>query len=127
MVSKEDLDWRGVRNASLLEADNRYTMHRLTNAIFVVCYFAAMICHIVCFGVLLNKLNEIKDKIGDPPNTEVCVLYVDVSNVKINGTPVAEYKGKHTCDMVIYTSIILAISAVGMMIFLSIRTYFVKK
>ena len=63
MVFKEDLDWRSDRLAAVAraEADNPYTLHRVANAIFVVCHFAAMICYIVCFGVLLSKQDELEN------------------------------------------------------------------
>ena len=127
--SKEDLDWRGARIAATVEPDTRYTLHRVTNLIFAVCQFAAMICHIICFGVLLNKINEIKDKIGRPPGEEVCLLYIGVTDTVIDGETYkkVEYNGGHSCDFVIFGSIILAIMAGIMLIFFIVRILLVNK
>ena len=69
MASKEDLDWNGARSAVVTAEynDSRFTLHRVANVILAVGQFAAIICHIVCFGVTINKIDEIENKIGRPP------------------------------------------------------------
>ena len=124
MASKEDLDLRGVRIAATVEPDTRYILRRVIYLILAVCQFAAMICHIICFGVLLNKINEIKDKIGRPPDGEVCILYMGLTE---NKTLTVEYNGWHSCDFVIFSSIILAIMAGIMLISLIVRIILVNK
>ena len=125
MASKEDLDWRGTRIAATVEPDTRYTLHRVTNLIFAVCQFAAMICHIICFGVLLNKINEIEDKIGHPPDKEICILYAGFHE-GVNSTDV-EYNGGRSCEFVAFGSVMLAIMAAIMLIFLIVRIFLVSK
>ena len=120
MVSKEDADWRGERDAALVERDTRYTLHRVTNLILVVCQFAAVICHIVCFGVLLTKINQLDDV--NIPGDDVCVLYMSV-----NDSNAVKYSGGSTCNFVIFTSVILTILAATMLIFLIVRLFLVSK
>ena len=130
MPPKEDLDWRDVRIAATVERDTRYTLHRVTNLIIAVCQFAAMICHIICFGVLLNKINEIEDKLGrPPPDKEVCILYIGLREAEINGTEheFVEYNGGHSCEFVAFGSVMLAIMAAIMLIFLIVRIFLVSK
>lgn len=126
---KADVDWRVAREATTIEADSRYTLHRVANAIMAVCQFAAMICHIICFGVLLSKTNEIENKLGRPPkDEEVCILYLGLSDEKdANNHPVVKYNGGHSCEFVIFASIGLAILAAIMLIFLIVRIFLVKK
>ena len=132
-ASKEDLAWRGARSSAVVVShdDSRYTLHRVANAILAVCQFAAMICHIVCFGVLMNKINEIEDKIGRPPSgEEVCILYLgshEGKNDKGETINILEYNGGHTCDFVIFGSITLAIFAALMLICLIVRIVLVRK
>ena len=127
--SKEDLDWRDVRNAATVEPDTRYTLHRVTNLIFAVCQFAAMICHIICFGVLLSKISELEEKTGHPADKEVCVLYIGLTKTQINGTTheLVEYNGGHSCEFVAFGSVMLAIMAAIMLIFLTVRIFLVNK
>ena len=125
-MSKEDLDWRNVRNAAPVESDSRYTLHRVTNLIFAVCQFVAMLCHIICFGVLLNKIHELEDRIGRPSDTEICILYMTTG--KFNETQdVVKYNGGHSCEFVAFGSVVLAIMAAGMLVFLIVRLFLVKK
>ena len=132
-ASKEDSSWRGTRSFAVVTShdDSRYTMHRVANAILAVCQFAAMICHIVCFGVLMSKINEIEDKIGPAPSgEEVCILYLgthEAKNDKGKTVNIVEYNGGHTCDFVIFGSITLAIFAALMMICLIVRIVLVRK
>ena len=121
MVSKEDADWRGERDAAASERDTRYTLHRVANLILAVCQFAAMICHIICFGVLLTKINQLDDKLNIAGD-KVCVLYMSA-----NDSNKVEYNGGHTCDFVIFTSVILTIMAAIMLIFLIVRLFLVNK
>ena len=126
MPSKEDLDWRDARIAAKVEPDTRYTLHRVTNLIFAVCQFAAMICHIICFGVLLSKISEIEDKIGRPPdNRQVCIFYM--STTTYEGKDVVQYSGGHSCEFIAFGSIVLTIMAAIMLIFLIVRIVFVRK
>ena len=129
MPSKEDLDWRDARIAATVERDTRYTLHRVTNLIFAVCQFAAMICHIICFGVLLTKINEIKDKLGRRPAKETCILYIGVHQEQENGTTynIVEYNGGHSCEFVAFGSVMLSIMAAIMLIFLIVRLFLVSK
>ena len=130
-ASKQDLDWRGARGAATVAYDpnSRYTLHRVANAILAVCQFAAMICHIVCFGVMLNKINEIEDKIGRPASDEVCILYMTAEKTTDGNKEiiVVHYNGGHTCSFVVFASIALAILAAMMLIFLIVRIVLVKK
>ena len=127
MVSKDDLSWRGLTAPAAEEPPQRYTMHRVANAIIFVCMFAALICHIVCFASLLSKHNEYVDKLPYDDKSEVCILYMDTYNRYNNATRVVEFKGKHSCDFAIYGSVSLAIIAVIMMIALGVRTFLFSK
>ena len=127
MASKEDLDWRDVRIAATMEPDTRYTLHRVANLIFAVCQFAAMICHIICFGVLLNKINEIEDKFPRPPDDrQVCIFYMTTTKDQ-GGNEVIQYNGGHSCEFVAFGSIVLTIMAAIMLIFLIVRIVFLSK
>ena len=130
-MSKEDLDWRNVRNVATVEPDTRYTLHRVANLIFAVCQFAAMICHIICFGVLLSKISELEEKIGRPPdNRQVCIFYMTTTTTKDDeGKDVTEfqYNGGHSCEFVAFGSIVLTIMAAIMLIFLIVRIFLIKK
>ena len=126
MGSKEDSDWRNLRGLGVEEPEGPYTLHRVANAIFAVCQLAAMICHIICFGVLLSKINELEEKIGRAPEgQEVCIFYMKAT--KFNNTDVLEYNEGHTCAFIVFTSIGLAILAAVMLIFLIVRIIFIKK
>jgi len=128
MANKEDLNWRGLKSQVAGEPYQRYTMHRVANAIMFVCIFAVLICHIVCFASLLTKHNELKDKVVPPgAHSKVCILYMDSYSPYNNGTRVIEFKGKHSCDFAIFGSVSLAILAVIMMIALAVRTFFFNK
>lgn len=126
MGSKDDLDWRNLRGLGVEEPEGPYTLHRVANAIFAVCQLAAMICHIICFGVLLSKINELEEKFGRPEgDQEVCILYM--KSVKNGSNDYLTYNEGHTCAFVIFTSIGLAILAAIMLIFLIVRIIFIKK
>ena len=138
MVSNgKDLAWHGARNATATVAcdDSCYSMHcvanALVNAILAVCHLGAMICHIICFSVLMSKINEIEDKIGPaPPGKELCILYLGAhegKNDKGKTINIVEYNGGHTCDFVIFGSITLAILAALMLICLIVRIVVVRK
>ena len=130
MVSRADRDWRDIRNAKAAELDDRYSLHRVANVIFIVCFFAAMICHIVCFGVLLSKNQELRDNTDPLPGSTVCILYMDVGkNPTVNKTniDIVTYEGGHSCEFVAFGSVSLTILAIAMMICLVIRTIFINK
>jgi len=122
MVSKEDLAWRGI-NPTVQQLDPRYTLHRVTNIVFIVCHFAAMICHIICFSVLLSKHQEIKDKLDYHGGSKICILYMGHDS----DTNEVEFNGEHTCDFVIVGSIILTVLAVLSQLGLLIRTVLMRK
>ena len=127
MVSKEDLSWRGLTGPVEGEPYQRYTVHRVANAVMFVCIFAALICHIVCFASLLTKHNELVDKLSYVNKSEVCILYMDTRNPYGNATCIVEFKGKHSCDFAVYGSVSLSLIAVIMMIALGVRTFLFNK
>lgn len=124
-ASKADVDRNVAREGTKAGDDTPYVLHLVFNAILVACQFAAMICHIVCFSVLLRKANELDDKLGVYPNKETCVLFIRRYS---NGTrEFVEYNSGSACAFIIYTSIMLMIMAIIMMIFIILRTIFIKK
>ena len=129
MVSRVDKDWRDTRNIQDAERDNRYSLHRVANAIFFVCYFAAMICHIVSFGVLLNKNQQLRDNTTPLPDSRVCILYMDVGNPTNTSDKrdIVTYEGGHSCEFAAFGSVVLTILAIIMMICLAVRTFFINK
>ena len=129
MVSRVDRDWRASHNPEAAKHDDRYSLHRVANAIFIVCYFAAMICHIVCFGVLLSKNQELRDQTDPLPDSRVCILYMDVGkNPAVNKTnDIVNYEGGHSCEFTAFGSVALTILAIAMMICLVVRTIFINK
>ena len=128
MVSKEDANWRDERNFAISERDTRYTLHRVANLILAVCQFAAMICHIICFGVLLSKNNELDSKLGEQPGRETCIFYMsETDNKDSNDHPGIKYNGGHPCDFIAFTAIALAVLAAIMLIFLIVRLIFVNR
>ena len=132
MVSKEDADWRDERKTrdktAIVERDTRYTLHRVANLIMAVCQFAAMICHIICFGVLLSKNHEIDSKLRQQPGRETCIFFMtSTGNKDSKGDLEFKYNGGRPCDFIAFTAIALAILAGIMLIFLIVRLIFVSK
>lgn len=129
MVSKADKDWLVTRNALDAERDNRYSLHRVANAIFVVCYFAAMICHSVSFGVLLSKNQELRDNTTPPPDSRVCILYMDIGTHTVGNKTEDNviYDGGRSCEFAAFGTVVLTILAIIMMICLVTRTFFINK
>ena len=127
MVSKEDLDWRGDRDATPAERDARYTLHRVSNLILAVCQFAAMICHIICFGVLLSKNHEIEHNFAEQPGRETCIFYISAKSVEGQEDKAIEYNGGRPCDFIAFAAMALAVLAGIMLIFLIVRLILVSK
>lgn len=137
MASKDDLAWRSARIsivAAVAYDDSRYTLHRVANVILAVGQLAAIICHSICFGMMISKIDEIENKIGRPLDpvsgnpdvgSSVCILYMGTT--KYHGGDVVEYNGGQTCDFVIFASMSLAILAAMTMIFLIVRIVLVKR
>ena len=106
---------RGARNSSAARADPRCTPHRVANGFLAVCQFAAMICHLICFVVMLNKTRELQNKLG---HDGACILYISAYD---NGTNVPVEYNDVPCYFVTYGSLWLAAMAVYVTGFLIVR------
>lgn len=92
--------------------------NRVINLLVIVLFVFIIILHIVCLSVVVAKNDEIVDKF-DPQrevitdDDDVCVFFIDDAH------PVGDSRA---CDLVIYGSGVLIVSALLMIILLVIRT-----
>ena len=90
-------------------------------SLLTVCQFAAMICHLICFVVMLNKTRELQNKLG---YNGACILYI---NAYDNGTNAAVEYNDVPCYFVTYGSLWLAAMAAYVTGFLIVRLVQVKR